>query len=131
MKHPQNTQAAGRLISPTAFVLILVLQFAAVSNAFAKCKICLRGLGCEITAGTCTDKDNVDMMENHKPSSCREAVIAPNPNNYLLYDKAAAKAWFVEGTEKTPIRGQMTPDVLNRWSRETGLRVESANRTKK
>ncbi len=131
MKHSQNTQATGRLISPTAFVLILVMQFAAVSNAFAVCKICLHGLGCDITAGDCTDKDNTDMMANHKPSSCAPAVIVSNPNNYLLYDKAAAKAWLVEGTVKTPIKGQMTPDVLNRWSRETGLRVESANRTKK
>ncbi len=134
MKHPQNTQAAGRLISPTAFVLILVMQFAAVSNAFAHISICLGHLGCEITSGgSCTDKANVDMMAEHPPASCAyvDAVIASSPNNYLLYDKVAAKAWLVEGTKKTPIKGQMTPDVLNRWSRETGLRVESANRTKK
>lgn len=131
MKHPQNTQAAGRLISPTAFILILVMQFAAVSNAFAACNVCLGHLGCEITSGDCSEKRITDMMANHQPASCVPAVIVSNPNNYLLYDKVAGKAWFVEGTKKTPIAGPMTPEVLNRWVRETGLRVESANRTKK
>lgn len=130
MKYRQNTKRAPvKLLSPAGLILIILM--ATVSNAFAACKVCLGHLGCEITSGECTEKRITDMLAEHQPASCLPAVIASSPSNYLLYDKVAAKAWLVEGTKKTPIAGSMTPDVLNRWISETGLRLESANRTKK
>lgn len=134
MRQLKNQQTTRSFISRTAlFIVALILtQFVVISNAFAVCRICLHGYGCGLQPGSCSDKVAVDLLKTHS-GSCQNKLVTntSNPNNYLLYDKTAAKAWLVEGTEKTPIDGPMSPDALSRWSRDTGLRIEPANRTKK